>query len=100
MDIIIIASSMLVPTDGTWGYKFAIEIYGFIMGIEFHSRYDAVSDNSLDMLLFKQYDAADRITKETGRGVTVLNSRLLHKRRARWPWLLPVRMNRVPFFVS
>lgn len=80
MDIIIIASSMLVPTDGTWGYKFAIVIYGFIMSGVLSFTLDMVlsgNKQSVQILIFsKQYDAiADRITKETGRGVTVLNSK-------------------------
>ena len=80
MDIIIIASSMIVPSDGSWGYKFAIVIYGFIMsGVCSFTLDMFLSGNkqSVKILIFsKQYDAiADRISQETERGVTIVNTR-------------------------
>jgi uncharacterized membrane-anchored protein YitT (DUF2179 family) len=80
LDIVIIASSLILPSEATWGYKFAIVIYGFIMSAVLSFTLDMFlsgSKQSVQILIFsKQYDAiADRITEETGRGVTVLNSR-------------------------
>lgn len=80
MDIIIIASSMIVPSDGTWGSKFAVVIYGFIMSGVLSFTLDMVlsgNKQSVQILIFsKYYDViADRITQEAGRGVTILNSR-------------------------
>ena len=78
LDIIIIASSLVIPSDGNWGHKLATIIYGFVM--------TGVASSSLDMMLSgnrqsaqiiifskKFQEISDRITKETGRGVTVLN---------------------------
>ncbi len=80
LDMIIITSSLILPSDATWGYKFAIVIYGFIMSAVLSFTLDMFlsgSKQSVQILIFsKQYDViADRITEETGRGVTVLNSR-------------------------
>ena len=80
LDIIIISSSLILPSESTWGYKFAIVIYGFIMSAVLSFTLDMFlsgSKQSVQILIFsKQYDAiSDRITEETGRGVTVLNSR-------------------------
>jgi uncharacterized membrane-anchored protein YitT (DUF2179 family) len=80
MDIIIIASSMIVPSDGTWGSKLAVVIYGFIMSGVLSFTLDMVlsgNKQSVQILIFsKYYDViADRITQEAGRGVTILNSR-------------------------
>ena len=80
LDIIIIASSMIVPSDGSWGYKFAIVIYGFIMsGVCSFTLDMFLSGNkqSVKILIFsKQYDViADRISQETERGVTIVNTR-------------------------
>ena len=80
LDMIIIASSLIVPSDGTWGYKFAIVIYGYITAAVCSFTLDAFlsgSKQSVQIFIFsKQYDViADRITEETGRGVTIFNSR-------------------------
>jgi len=80
LDIIIISSSLILPSESTWGYKFAIVIYGFIMSAVLSFTLDMFlsgSKQSVQILIFsKKYDAiADRITEETGRGVTILNSR-------------------------
>ncbi|NMB36964.1 MAG: YitT family protein [Bacteroidales bacterium] len=80
LDMIIIASSLIVPSENNWGYRFAIVIYGYIMSGVLSLTLDMFlsgSKQSVQILIFsKQYDViADRITKETGRGVTVLNSK-------------------------
>jgi uncharacterized membrane-anchored protein YitT (DUF2179 family) len=80
LDIIIISSSMIVPSDGTWGYKFAIVVYGFIMSGVCSFTLDMFlsgTKQSVKILIFsKLYDViADRILEETERGVTIVNTR-------------------------
>ena len=79
LDMIIIASSLIVPSDGTWGYKFAIVVYGYITAAVCSFTLDTFlsgTKQSVQIFIFsKYYDIiADRITQEMERGVTILNS--------------------------
>ncbi|NLX41609.1 MAG: YitT family protein [Bacteroidales bacterium] len=105
MDIIIIASSMIVPSDGTWGSKFAVVIYGFIMSGVLSFTLDMVlsgNKQSVQILIFsKNYDViADRITREAGRGVTILNSRGWYTKEEGKVALVIVRKNESSYILS
>jgi len=77
-DIIIIASSMLIPGNSTLGEKLAIVIYGYILITVSSYTIDLVlsgARQSLQIFIFsKQYEEiADKITS-MGRGVTVVDA--------------------------
>ena len=80
LDIFIIASSLLVPTDGSWGERIANLMYGYVMAGVFSYALDlfvAGSKQSVQILIFsKNYEKiADRITNELHRGVTELDGK-------------------------
>lgn len=77
-DIIIIASSMLIPNDSSLGEKLAVVIYGYILITVSSYTIDLVlsgARQSIQIFIFsKQYEEiADRITA-IGRGVTVIDA--------------------------
>lgn len=78
LDIFIIGSSLIVPTDGSWGERFANLVYGYVMAGVFSYTLDLFvsgSKQSVQILIFsKNYEKiADRITHDVHRGVTALN---------------------------
>ncbi len=79
IDILIIASSFVVPSDDTLGHRFAIIIYGYLLiGVTGYT-IDVVlsgTKQSLQIFIFsKNYEEiADRVTM-LGRGVTVIDAK-------------------------
>lgn len=78
MDIIIVASSLLIPTDGSLGSRVAIVIYGYVLISVVSYTIDLVlsgARQSIQIFIFsKNHEAiADKITS-MGRGVTVINA--------------------------
>lgn len=78
LDIIIIASSLLLPNDLNMGAKFANVVYGYMVTVLCASTLDLLLSGmkqSIQMFIFsKNYAAiADRISNELRRGVTVLD---------------------------
>lgn len=78
LDIIIIASSLLLPNDLNMGAKFANVVYGYMVTGLCASTLDLLLSGmkqSIQMFIFsKNYASiADRITTEMRRGVTVLD---------------------------
>ena len=78
LDIIIIASSLLLPNDLNMGAKFANVVYGYMVTGLCASTLDLLLSGmkqSIQMFIFsKNYAAiADRISNELRRGVTVLD---------------------------
>lgn len=78
IDIVIIASSLLLPNDLSLGLKFANVLYGYIVTALCAYSLDLLLSGmkqSVQMFIFsKNYASiADRITHEMMRGVTVLN---------------------------
>lgn len=89
LDFVIILSSLLLPAqevlgpDGvmvkeSWGIKIATVLYGFLLIVTCTSTIDLViagSKQSVQLFIFsnKYSDIADKITKEIGRGVTVID---------------------------
>lgn len=78
LDIIIIASSLLLPNDLNMGDKFANVVYGYMVTGLCASTLDLLLSGmkqSIQMFIFsKNYAAiADRISNELRRGVTVLD---------------------------
>ncbi|MCK9625187.1 MAG: YitT family protein [Bacteroidales bacterium] len=79
LDMFIIASSLIIPSEGNWGHKLATMIYGYIMAGVFSFTMDVFLNGnrqSVQILIFsKKYNQiADRITKEARRGATVINA--------------------------
>jgi uncharacterized membrane-anchored protein YitT (DUF2179 family) len=78
MDIIIIASSLLIPTEGSLGSRVAIVIYGYVLiGITGYTIDLILSGarQSIQIFIFskKHDEIAEKITA-MGRGVTVINA--------------------------
>ncbi|MBR5249148.1 MAG: YitT family protein [Bacteroidales bacterium] len=78
IDIFIVASSLLVPTDQGIGARMATLVYGYILIFVCGSALDMFisgSKQSVQLFIFsKKYEEiADRVTYDLHRGVTVLN---------------------------
>ena len=78
IDIFIVASSLLVPTDQGIGARMATLVYGYILIFVCGSALDMFisgTKQSVQLIIFsKKYEEiADRITGELHRGVTVLD---------------------------
>ncbi len=80
LDVFIIGSSLIVPTEGSWGVRVANLMYGYIMAGVFSVALDLFvsgSKQSVQIFIFsKNYEKiADRITADVHRGVTALNGK-------------------------
>ena len=80
LDIFIIGSSLLVPTEGSWGVRVANLVYGYVMAGVFSVALDLFvsgSKQSVQIFIFsKNYQKiADRITNDVHRGVTALDGK-------------------------
>ncbi len=78
MDIIIIASSLLIPTDGSLGSRVAVVIYGYVLiGVSGYTIDLVLSGarQSIQIFIFskRHEEIAERIAA-IGRGVTVINA--------------------------
>jgi len=80
LDIFIIGSSLIVPTEGSWGVRVANLVYGYVMAGVFSVALDLFvsgSKQSVQIFIFsKKYEKiADRITNDVHRGVTALEGK-------------------------
>ncbi|MBO4768991.1 MAG: YitT family protein [Bacteroidales bacterium] len=98
LDVVIIASSLLVPSDAGWGSRFANVIYGYIACGVFSYCLDLFmtgQKQSVQMMVFSEnyQRIADRITREENRGVSVLDVQGWHTKQDRKMLLVVVRKN-------
>lgn len=80
LDIFIIGSSLIVPTEGSWGVRVANLVYGYLMAGVFSVALDLFvsgSKQSVQIFIFsKNFEKiADRITSDVHRGVTALDGK-------------------------
>ena len=80
LDIFIIGSSLIVPTEGSWGVRVANLVYGYVMAGVFSVALDLFvsgSKQSVQIFIFsKNFEKiADRITVDVHRGVTALDGK-------------------------
>lgn len=80
LDVFIIGSSLIVPTEGSWGVRVANLVYGYVMAGVFSVALDLFvsgSKQSVQIFIFsKNYEKiADRITSDVHRGVTALDGK-------------------------
>ena len=80
LDVFIIGSSLIVPTEGSWGVRVANLVYGYVMAGVFSVALDLFvsgSKQSVQIFIFsKNYEKiADRITVDVHRGVTALQGK-------------------------
>ena len=80
LDVFIIGSSLIVPTEGSWGVRVANLMYGYVMAGVFSVALDLFvsgSKQSVQIFIFsKKYEKiADRITSDVHRGVTALEGK-------------------------
>lgn len=78
LDAIIIAGTLLIPTDGSWVVRITRLLYGYVLTGTCSFALDAVlsgDKRSVQILVFsKQYaQIADKVAFEIHRGVTILN---------------------------
>ena len=79
IDVIIISSTLLIPSAGTFGTRLATVIYGFVTSAVFSYTLDLILNGNKQcvqiMVFSKKYaDIADAITREAHRGVTTIHS--------------------------
>lgn len=79
LDVFIIASSLLLPSDEGWGMRIATILYGYILIMACSFTIDLFvsgTKQSLQVFIFsKKYgEIADAIISDIGRGVTLINA--------------------------
>lgn len=79
LDVLIISSTLLIPSAGTFGTRLATVIYGFVTSGVFSYTLDLFLNGNKQcvqiMVFSKKYaQIADAITKEAHRGVTAIHS--------------------------
>ena len=79
VDVAIIASSLIIPTDEGWGARVATVIYGYInIGVYSYVLDRIINTNKqcVQLFVFSRNFAkiADRINTETGRGVSIIKA--------------------------
>lgn len=103
LDIIIIACSLFIPSEATWGSRFANVIYGYIASGVFSYALDLFMTGqrqSVQILVFSDhYDRiAEKIALESNRGVSVFDAQGWYRKQNRKVLLVVVRkteMNRI-----
>lgn len=103
LDIIIIACSLFIPSEATWGSRFANVIYGYIASGVFSYALDLFMTGqrqSVQILVFSDhYDRiAEKIALESNRGVSVFDAQGWYSKQNRKVLLVVVRkteMNRI-----
>lgn len=79
LDVLIISSTLLIPSAGTFGTRLATVIYGFVTSAVFSYTLDLFLNGNkqcVQIMVFsrKYADIADAITQEAHRGVTAIHS--------------------------
>ena len=79
LDVLIISSTLLIPSAGTFGTRLASVIYGFVTSAVFSYTLDLFLNGNkqcVQIMVFsrKYADIADAITQEAHRGVTAIHS--------------------------
>ena len=79
LDVLIISSTLLIPSAGSFGTRLATVIYGFVTSAVFSYTLDLFLNGNKQcvqiMIFSKKYaEIADAITKEAHRGVTAIHS--------------------------
>lgn len=103
LDIIIIACSLFIPSEASWGSRFANVIYGYIASGVFSYALDLFMTGqrqSVQILVFSDhYDRiAEKIALESNRGVSVFDAQGWYSKQNRKVLLVVVRkteMNRI-----
>lgn len=104
MDIIIISSSLLIPSDASWGERFANVVYGFVCsGVSSISLdyFIMGSKQSVQMLIFsdKYEKIADRIIGESRHGVSVFDAEGWYTKAGHRVLLVVVRKTEMNHFL-
>ncbi|MBQ4021293.1 MAG: YitT family protein [Bacteroidales bacterium] len=79
LDVLIISSTLLIPSAGSFGTRLATVIYGFVTSAVFSYTLDLFLNGNkqcVQIMVFsrKYAEIADAITKEAHRGVTAIHS--------------------------
>lgn len=105
LDIFIIGSSLIVPTEGSWGERIANLVYGYVMAGVFSYALDLFvsgSKQSVQILIFsKQYETiADRITNDLHRGVTSLEGKGWYTKNSATVLVVVARKHELKFLLN
>ena len=105
LDVFIIASSLIVPTEGSWGVRVANLVYGYVMAGVFAVALDLFvsgSKQSVQIFIFsKNYEKiADRITNDAHRGVTALDGKGWYTKTESTVLLVVARKHELKFLLN
>ncbi|MCR5710248.1 MAG: YitT family protein [Bacteroidales bacterium] len=105
LDIFIIGSSLIVPTEGSWGERVANLVYGYVMAGVFSVALDLFvsgSKQSVQVLIFsKNFEKiADRITFELHRGVTTLEGKGWYTKNEATVLVVVARKNELKYMLN
>lgn len=105
LDVFIIGSSLIVPTEGSWGVRVANLVYGYVMAGVFSVALDLFvsgSKQSVQILIFsKNYEKiADRITQDVHRGVTALEGKGWYTKTESTVLVVVVRKQELKFLLN
>lgn len=104
LDIIIIGSSLLIPSDNNFGSRIAIVVYGYVTTGVFSFTVDTVISGTkqcVQICIFseKYEEIANRISKEANRGVTVLHGMGWYSKQEKKVLLVVARKHDSPFIL-
>lgn len=104
LDIIIIGSSLLIPSDNNFGSRLAIVVYGYVTTGVFSFTVDTVISGTkqcVQICIFSEKfeEIANRISKEANRGVTVLNGMGWYSKQEKKVLLVVARKHDSPFIL-
>lgn len=105
IDVIIIASSLIIPSDGNWGTRIATLAYGYVFAGLFSTTVDLTvsgTKQSVQIFIFsnKYSQIADRISNEAHRGVTILKGLGWYSKEERDVVMVVARKHDSPFILN
>lgn len=105
LDIIIIGTSLVIPSDSNMGSRVAIIVYGYVTTGIFSLTVDMVisgSKQSVQLFIFseKYEEIADRISTEAKRGVTILNGMGWYSKQEKKVVVVVARKHDSPFILN
>lgn len=105
LDIIIIGTSLVIPSDSNMGSRIAIVVYGYVTTGIFSLTVDMVisgSKQSVQLFIFseKYEEIANRISTEARRGVTILNGMGWYSKQEKKVVVVVARKHDSPFILS
>lgn len=104
LDLLIIGSSLIIPSDNNLGSRIAIIVYGYVTTGMFSLTVDSVisgTKQSVQLFIFseKYEEIANRISTEAKRGVTILNGMGWYSKQEKKVVVVVARKHDSPFIL-